>query len=249
MVPSFLARIARARNLSRRLSRAAALRLAFAGAEGRPRALAVAGVAGPVWLRPGGIDVTVFEKIFLADEYELPFTAAPRRIVDAGAHIGLASRFFAHRYPAARILALEPMAANLAVLRRNAAVAPQIEVLPGALWGRSAPLAGSGGESWAHVMAEAGPADPGAIRGITIPDILAHTGWDRIDLLKLDVEGAEREIFAAGAAAWLPRVGAIAIELHDRFAPGCSAAFYGQVSPRLELQEIRGETVFVRLKP
>jgi hypothetical protein len=44
----------------------------------------------------------------------------------------------------------------------------------------------------------------------------------RIDLFKIDIEGAEKEVFES--CTWQGRVGTIVIELHDRFKPGCSAA-------------------------
>ena len=50
-------------------------------------------------------------------------------------------------------------------------------------------------------------------------------GFENIDLLKLDIEGAEREIFGTGDLDWMNRTRAIIIELHDRFRPGCEAAF------------------------
>ena len=246
-VTSLLGKIRQARSLSRRLSRGNALQLALSASDKPARPLAVKGFNAPIYLRPGTVDLTVFEKIFLDLEYELPFPLSPQRIVDAGAHVGLASRFFAQRYPDSRIIALEPMESNLAVLRQNAAACPQIEVVPSALWGRSATLSGSDAESWSHAMSEA-LTEGHSIQGITVPEILRHTGWSRIDLLKVDVEGAEREVFCDEAQAWLPRVGAIAIELHDRYWPGCSTAFYRQISTRLEAQEVRGETVFIQLQ-
>lgn len=245
---TFFAQINHARSLSRALDRRDALRLARASEPGIAEPFKVKGLSGTVYLRPGTVDLAVFEKIFLNREYELPFPVQPTRIVDAGAHIGLASRFFASRYPQARIVAIEPMAENLAVLARNVADCPQIEVCPGALWGSAAQLAGSGDASWSNVMRES-PEAPATIRGWTVPEILARTGWDRIDLLKLDVEGAEREIFSATSDAWLPRVRLIVIELHDRFQPGCSTAFYRRIAGRLEAQEVRGENVFVLLRP
>jgi len=50
-------------------------------------------------------------------------------------------------------------------------------------------------------------------------------GFEKTDLLKLDIEGAEREIFDAGDLDWMNRTHTIMIELHDRFCPGCEAAF------------------------
>jgi hypothetical protein len=45
---------------------------------------------------------------------------------------------------------------------------------------------------------------------------------ESIDLLKVDIEGAEKEVFAA--CDWMDSVRCLMIELHDRFKPGCSEA-------------------------
>ena len=49
--------------------------------------------------------------------FDLPFT--PKTIVDAGANIGMASIFYSHRYPAAKIIALEAEGSNFAALCKN----------------------------------------------------------------------------------------------------------------------------------
>ena len=54
---------------------------------------------------------------------------------------------------------------------------------------------------------------------------MAGVNLDFVDLLKVDIEGAEREVFAS-PAAWIERVGVIIIELHDRFVRGCALNFY-----------------------
>jgi hypothetical protein len=51
---------------------------------------------------------------------------------------------------------------------------------------------------------------------------------DRIDLLKIDVEGSEKEIFA-DSKSWISAVDAICVEFHDRFKPGCCRSFFGAV--------------------
>ena len=43
-----------------------------------------------------------------------------------------------------------------------------------------------------------------------------------IDLLKVDIEGAEKEVF--GTCDWIGSVRCLVIELHDRFKPGCREA-------------------------
>ena len=54
--------------------------------------------------------------------------------------------------------------------------------------------------------------------------LLEQLNIEHVDLLKIDVEAAEREIFE-DAARWIDRVSVICVELHDRFRPGCSKTF------------------------
>ncbi len=69
-----------------------------------------------------------------------------------------------------------------------------------------------------------GDADAGLVRAVCIEDLLATHGLDQIDLLKVDIEGSEKEVFEA-SQGWIDRVWVVIVELHDRFKPGCAAAF------------------------
>src|SRR5215204_4020257 len=53
----------------------------------------------------------------------------------------------------------------------------------------------------------------GAIPVVTVPNLLATAGLDRIDVFKCDVEGAEAEVFAE-CGAWIDRIGVISLETH-----------------------------------
>jgi FkbM family methyltransferase len=229
------------------MSRRDALRLAFTRKSESEREIQFARREGAIVLRPATVDLDIFAKVFLEREYSVPFPIRPRRIVDAGAHIGMATRFFLQEYPESEIVAIEPLPANLSLLSRNCREHARVEILAGALWGEAARLIGRNpsDESWAHSVATA-PDGDGPITGFTIPEILRRKGWDEIDLLKLDIEGAEIEVLAT-AEPWLSKVRMIAIELHDRMRPGCSRAFYQRIAPRLEAQEVMGENVFVQL--
>jgi hypothetical protein len=85
------------------------------------------------------------------------------------------------------------------------------------------------------------------VKAYSIPEILEQAMTDRIDILKLDIEGTEKELFS-GATNWLDRVSIIVIELHDRYEPGCSKAMYRKLIERQFHQEIRGENIFIRLE-
>jgi hypothetical protein len=73
-------------------------------------------------------------------------------------------------------------------------------------------------------------------------------GVEHIDILKLDIEGAERELFNLGAEAWLGAVGQIIIELHDRFVPGCAFAFYAKIANYPFVQSVRADNVFINFR-
>jgi hypothetical protein len=74
--------------------------------------------------------------------------------------------------------------------------------------------------------------EPGAtgasieVAGLTISDICVRHGIERIDLLKVDIEGAERDVF--GHPEFLPMTGFVAIELH---APYGLSQFRRDIAP------------------
>lgn len=56
--------------------------------------------------------------------------------------------------------------------------------------------------------------------------IMEQQGKSQIDLLKLDIEGAELELFAEDYQHWLSNTQILMIELHDWFRKGCSKSFF-----------------------
>lgn len=203
-----------------------------------------------VWMRPRSSDWAVFMKVLGNMEYSFDSdNGSPKLIIDAGANIGLATLFFAWKYPGAQIAAIEPETSNLEVLRRNCGDLPSVRVIPAALWsGRSELfISDPNSEKWTFSVTDTPSCGP-TVLSTTIADILRESGSDRIDILKLDIEGAERELFREGWQEWLPKVRTILIELHDRFVPGCSKAFYSAILTRPFRQEILGENVLIRFE-
>jgi len=159
--------------------------------------------------------------MFFANDsnYDIPMDRKPHMIVDGGAHAGYASLYFANKYPEAQILAVDPEGSNVAILRENTASYPNIRVLQAGIWHRRTCLTISNqeAENWAFQVQESeGHED--AIAAITIEDIMQLASTEFIDILKLDIEGAEKEVFS-GRPEWLAKVGILIIELHDRFKP------------------------------
>ena len=94
------------------------------------------GIRTPVHIRLGTTDVRVYEEVLLWGEYAFDLPFSPKVIVNAGANIGMASIYFTHRYPEAKIIAIEPEASNFAVLVKNVQPYPTIIPIHAALWNR-----------------------------------------------------------------------------------------------------------------
>ena len=187
---------------------------------GAPISVKFRRLAHPISLRPGSRDIDTLVSNAVRLEYgqlTLP-PDAPRFIVDGGAYIGDTSCFFLSRYPKATVVALEPNPESLAIASRNLApYGDRAVLLNKALADRHGTLFLSGVETGARV----GEAGSIVVECVTIGDLVAmsHTGC--IDVLKLDIEGAEAALFRNDAAAWLNKVDHIIVETHG---PDCEAA-------------------------
>jgi FkbM family methyltransferase len=191
--------------------------------------VSVPGFPHPFHLRLRTTDVSLLSEIILHLEYDWHFSEPPLTIVDAGANIGLSSVFFAARYPDATVIAIEPEAANYELLTRNAAPYPNIIPVCAALWKADTRLAvvNTGAGEWGFQIRPLGSRDThdcGQVSAVTLDALMQTYKLERIDVLKIDIEGAEKEVFER-SCSWIGKVDVILIELHDRFRPGCSEAF------------------------
>jgi FkbM family methyltransferase len=200
------------------------------------------GMRAKVVLRPRSADVHAFWQVFIAREYDIPIAFEPRLIVDAGAHVGFASLYFSRRFPGARLVAIEPDAENASLLAENLAGLAGATLCQAALWPRTTRLriANPHAETWSfRVMEDGGSGRP--VECITMERLLDEHG--DVDILKLDIEGAEGALFA-GDVDWLSRVRMVIIELHERHAPGCTALTYDAMRRHgLALRTAVGENV------
>ena len=191
---------------------------------GQPKRVLVQmpGVRFPLTIRMRTSDHMVFRDIFQRHEYLFNPPQTPSTIVDAGANVGFASIYFANRWPGARIIALEPDPENFDALEKNARPYPNIVPVQAAVWKESAKLdlfdAGKG--SWGlqtRVSAD------GRVDGLTLPEVMRRYGMQHVDVLKMDIEGAEKEVFE-GYDEWIDRVGSLIVEIHDHLRPGAQAS-------------------------
>jgi FkbM family methyltransferase len=142
-----------------------------------------------------GIDLSVHRKL----------------VVDAGAHVGL----FALRVDADKVLALEPVESNAELLERNlrANGARSVEHIRQALWEHSCnDLFYQATQSGGGSLIRKEGCRSWSVGTTTLDAIVRRHG--HIDLLKLDIEGAECRVLAAASDRALEMVSAITAELH-----------------------------------
>jgi FkbM family methyltransferase len=210
--------------------------------------IAVDGVSHPIHLRLRTTDVSTFIEIIVHREYDWDLLNAPRIIVDAGANIGLSSIFYANKHPEARIIAIEPETSNFEMLAKNTRPYPNISAVHGALWkeNKTLNISDPGQGQWGFQTKEAPESCTSEmgirVRGMTLDKLMDECGIDYIDVLKIDIEGSEKEVFE-NSAHWIDRVGMIAVELHDRFKNGCSSSVYSATKD-FEVSMPKGETIF-----
>jgi FkbM family methyltransferase len=199
-----------------------------------------AGLPSHVWARPGTSDLQAFRQIFCEREYApLDQLQQVDTILDLGANVGYSSFYFLSRFPDARVLAVEPDPANFDLLGLNlAAFGVRKSTLRAGVWDATGFLSlneapyRSGG-AWSRQVRISSAEEPGSFPAIDVKTLMDRAGFNRVSLLKMDIEGAEAVVFAAPDVSWLDRVDNIAIELHDdsRFgeaSPGFWKAVVGR---------------------
>ncbi|RYY72049.1 MAG: FkbM family methyltransferase [Chitinophagaceae bacterium] len=182
------------------------------------------GVNQKTWVRKETSDWNAFKQVFVWKEYEYPVAFMPKTILDAGANVGYAALWFNRKFPQATIVSLEPEASNFEMLQKNTAPSPNIHPIKAGLWGRSCYLRiiPTDWGNWGFRTEEVNEATSDSIKALSIKEIMDTNGWSTIDLLKMDIEGAERHVFANGADQWLPKVKMMFLELHDNVYKDCS---------------------------
>jgi FkbM family methyltransferase len=186
----------------------------------------------PIWVRPNTSDLQVFWQIFRSREYRcLDGVKKASLIIDCGANVGYSSAYFLSRFPRAKLVAIEPDKDNFAALQKNLQPYPTAVLLHSGVWSTTAGLVmaeqGHGeGQEWARTVREARPGETPMMKAVDIGSTLQNSGEDRISILKIDIEGAERELFSR-PVSWLSKVDNLVIELHG---PECERVFHAAIA-------------------
>lgn len=194
------------------------------------------------FVRRNSIDITLLETIIRDECYDpnMWFNRNLREeyifndvkcIIDVGANIGITTCYFAHLFPDAMVYSFEAESGNYELLCKNTIDYKNVKIHKKAIWNHSS---GVYIDNRDKIYGHSGKANPAKyevgenviigeekIESITLSQILKELDVENIDILKMDIQGAEIEAFDDWEI-WLPKVRLLFIETHDLFRRGCS---------------------------
>ena len=209
------------------LGGAAATRLIFFELFRLRRKINVVVAGQPLVVRSCATDLQVAADVFARGAFADLELDAPKVIVDGGANIGASSLYFGARYPEATVYAIEPEPENFELLCENCRSRKNVIPIKAALAGSDGPvtLRGNAGHDYGFSTTRGTGDFAVEVEGICLQSLFVKFGIEHVDLLKSDVEGAERDIME-NAEPWLGKVRAICAELHDGARPDASRCFF-----------------------
>ncbi len=188
-------------------------------------AIKVPGLTYPILIRNNPNDIQVFSQIFIFQEYNVNIREAIETeintIIDCGANIGLASLYFLSKYPQAKIIAIEPEVKNYRMLSENLANYKNVTCLNKGVWDKETNLEiinGSRGDT-GFIFNESATPSENTIEAISIDKIINDFLLERVDILKIDIEGSEEQVFSK-TGEWINKVRMIFCEIHEIMKPG-----------------------------
>ncbi len=156
------------------------------------------------------IDTNMLIDVLWKKEYELERISLPENpiIFDLGANIGTFSLEAKRVYPTAHITAYEPHPDSCRILKMNA---PFVTLKQKAAAGKTGVVQFEDGKNFVglHIVKEGGI----TVDAESLDDILKNT--DKVDLLKIDIEGGEYDLLMSASPHTLLKVQSIIMETHD----------------------------------
>ncbi|OFY85149.1 MAG: hypothetical protein A3F72_05055 [Bacteroidetes bacterium RIFCSPLOWO2_12_FULL_35_15] len=181
-------------------------------------------------LEQNSSDSMVYQQIFLHEEYHAVLDVIAKHnlsiktMIDAGANVGFTILYFKNQFKDLNIIGLEPSPSTFKKLTRNITNNNLTNVIlhKKGLWSKTTRLKAErsfrDGEDWSFRIVEANDNEIADIETFSIQDLIEIHQLKQIDFLKIDVEGAEKNIFEnLNFLNWLPKICLLAIEIHDEF--------------------------------
>jgi len=165
--------------------------------------------------------LNLYIEIFLIQEYRFKSKKKMPVILDCGAHIGLASLYFKHKYPAAKILAFEPMPKNAQFFSQNIKSnnLKGVKLTAAALGRKNGTVffytSGKHDPSWGNsLVRENIHTDTIQKIKVTVAKLSPYI-TKKIDFMKMDIEGAEADVLRE-IGPKIQKVQEMVIEIHNQ---------------------------------
>lgn len=160
----------------------------------------------------GEYDIPQLDDVF-CDDNKIKY------IIDAGANIGIFSLLAANKFKNSIIVAVEPDDKNFELLKKNCSLYSNIICVNSGVWSENCTLKlinpGCGTMSFRFEKTN----DKDGIKAIDINTLIKENNFEHIDILKIDIEGSEMEVFSKDNL-WIDLVKFYIIETHEHYAPG-----------------------------
>ncbi len=203
-----------------------------------------------IYARSCTSDLLLIRNIFLYKEYPIFQNYQPGVIIDAGANIGLATVYFMNYYPNSVIYAIEPDKSNCEVFEKNVQPYSNITLLNGALLDeKNLPvrIINQNDNKYSFIICkecDGNTSNNNSIISFSINQLIQKYGISKIDLLKLDIEGSEKDVFTNNLE-WLKVTDNILMELHEHIREGCSSALIKAIADQNFKISFKGENLIL----
>jgi FkbM family methyltransferase len=179
------------------------------------RSVIFRGYDHPIKFRPGTSDVDTLVQNIVRGEYgQLPKDLNPKIIIDGGAYIGDVSLYFINRFKNCFVFAIEPNKESYSLAEVNLKKYPErVKLIKKGLWSNETKLGLVGKFTGARIVNTNNTVDS-EVECIGVDTVLTKYNIDMIDILKLDVEGAEKQILLENSGNWLKYTQIIIVEFH-----------------------------------
>ncbi len=189
---------------------------------------------GNLKIRRGDSDIRVYKQIFIDETYYfLPQYFIPDVIIDAGANVGYSPIWFASMFVNSKIIAIEPVSSNFSILKENCLPYKNIIPIKAGLWFEKSILKIQDRKtgSWGFQTIASDDLKLEGIESVTVSELIDCYNLNKIDIFKIDIEGAEFELFNFNSEKWISYVNIFMIETHDKIKPGTSELIDEKLKP------------------
>jgi FkbM family methyltransferase len=175
-------------------------------------------------------DFSVFKSVIIEKQYDLKYNILNEQgqeinIIDTGANVGYTAIYFKDKFPKAKIICIEPSPDNFSMLKKNMENNCFLDIVlqMNAVWYKEVELFFDNNfrDNREHSIrtVESIIDNQTSVNSITFDSVIKNNKIRQVDILKMDIEGAEEGIFKfdKNLPSLLEITKNVAIEIHDEF--------------------------------